>query len=73
MKTPLRLGGTVSPDGEASPDAVNEVDDVLAETVEHVEKLNPPHDRLRKLVGDDGPTEIPVSYTHLTLPTILRV
>ena len=71
MKTPLRLGGTVSPDGEASPDAVNEVDDVLAETVEHVEKLNPPHDRLRKLVGDDGPTEILLNSARRWISTMM--
>ena len=53
VKTPPRLGDTVSPDDEAA----NGVDDVLAETVEHVEKLNPPHDRMRKLITDDGPTE----------------
>ena len=71
MKTPLRLGGTVSPDGEASPDAVNEVDDVLAETVEHVEKLNPPHDRLRKLVGEDGPTEILLNSARRWISTMM--
>ena len=71
MKTPLRLGGTVSPDGEASPDAVNEVDDVLAETVEHVEKLNPPHDRLRKLVGADGPTEILLNSARRWISTMM--
>jgi len=58
VKTPLRFGGTVSPDGEAPTDAANEVDDVLAETVEHVEKLNPPHDRRWKLLGENGPTEM---------------
>ena len=53
VKTPPRLGDTVSPDDEAA----NGVDDVLAETVEQVEKLNPPQDRMRKLITDDGPTE----------------
>lgn len=71
MKTPLRLGGTVSPDGEASPDAANEVDDVLAETVEYVEKLNPPHDRLRKLVGEDGPTEILLNSARRWISTMM--
>ena len=71
MKTPLRLGGTVSPNGEASPDAANEVDDVLAETVEHVEKLNPPHDRLRKLVGEDGPTEILLNSARRWISTMM--
>ena len=71
MKTPLRLGGTVSPNGEASPDAANEVDDVLAETVEYVEKLNPPHDRLRKLVGEDGPTEILLNSARRWISTMM--
>lgn len=71
MKTPLRLGGTVSPDGETSPNAANEVDDVLAETVEHVEKLNPPHDRLRKLVGEDGPTEILLNSARRWISTMM--
>ena len=71
MKTPLRLGGSVSPDGEAPPDAVNEVDDVLAETVELVEKLNPPHDRWRKLVGEDGPTEMLLNSARRWISTMM--
>ena len=38
VQTPPRLGDTVSPDDESPNDAANGVDDVLAQTVEHVEK-----------------------------------
>ena len=71
MKTPLRLGESVSADGEAPLDAANEVDDVLAETVELVEKLNPPHDRLRKLVGEDGPTEMLLNSARRWISTMM--
>ena len=57
MKPPPRLGDTVSPDDDAPIDAANGVDDVLAETVEQVEKLSPPQDRMWKLITDEGPTE----------------
>ena len=61
----------MSPDGEAPLDAANEVDDVLAETVELVEKLNPPHDRLRKLVGEDGPTEMLLNSARRWISTMM--
>ena len=71
MKTPLRLGESVSADGEAPLDAANEVDDVLAETVELVEKLNPPHDRWRKLVSEDGPTEMLLNSARRWISTMM--
>jgi len=58
VKTPRRLGSTVSPDGEAPIEVANGGGDVLAETVELVEKLGPPHDRRRELIDDDGPTSL---------------
>ena len=57
MKTPRWLGGTVSPEGDAPTGAANDVGDVLAETVEQVEKLAPPQDRRRQLIADNGPTD----------------
>ena len=57
MKTPWWFGDTVSPEGNSPTEAANDVGDVLAETVEQVEKLVPPHDRHHKLITDDGPTE----------------
>ena len=47
----------MSPEGNSPTEAANDVGDVLAETVEQVEKLVPPHDRHHKLITDDGPTE----------------
>lgn len=57
VKTPPRLGSTVSPDGTTPIEAPNDVGDVLVETIELVEKLSPPHDRRVMLISDDGPTE----------------
>ena len=71
MKPPLWVGDTVSPDGEAPTDAANEVDDVLAETVEHVEKLNPPHDRKWTLLGENGPTEILLNSARRWISTMM--
>ena len=48
----------MSPDGEAPIEAANGGGDVLAETVELVGKLGPPHDRRRELIDDDGPTSL---------------
>jgi len=47
----------VSPDGDMPTEAANGGGDVLAETVEQVEKLVPPHDRRHQLIADDGPTQ----------------
>ena len=57
VKTPRWFGDTVSPEGNSPTEAANDVGDVLAETVEQVEKLVPPHDRHHKLITDDGATE----------------
>ena len=47
----------MSPEGDAPTGAVNDDGDVLADTVEQVEKLAPPQDRRRQLIADDGPTD----------------
>ena len=57
VKTPRWFGDTVSPEGDAPADTANDVGDVLAETVEKVEKLIPPQDRHHKLIADGVPTE----------------
>ena len=57
VKTPRWFGDTVSPEGNAPDDAANGVGDVLAETVEKVEKMALPHDRRHQLITDDGPTD----------------
>ena len=46
VKTPRWLGDTVSTEDDSPTEATDDVGDVLAETVEKVEKLIPPHDRL---------------------------
>ena len=57
VKTPRWLGDTVSTEDDSPTEATDDVGDVLAETVEKVEKLIPPHDRHHKLITDDGATE----------------
>ena len=57
VKTPWWFGDTVSPEGNSPTEVANDVGDVLAETVEQVEKLVPPQDRHHKLITDEGATE----------------
>ena len=56
MKTPLRFGDTVSPEGDAPVEPANDVEIDLAETVKEFEKAIPPQDRRYKLIADEGPT-----------------
>ena len=71
MKTPLRLGDVVSPDDEVPDVAPIDVGDVLAETVEKVEKLVLPHDRRHKLISKDGPTEWLIGSARRWISTML--
>ena len=57
--------------------AVRDEAEALERKIANLRGLDYPQDRLQIVVVSDGQhdatTAIPVSYTHLTLPTILRV
>ena len=57
MKTPLWFGVDVSPEGDEPVQPSEEGENILTETVEMMEKLVLPHDRLSHLINGNGPTE----------------
>ena len=57
MKTPLWFGEVVSTEGDEGGSPSEQGEDILAETVEMMEKMVLPHDRLSHLINGNGPTE----------------
>ncbi|MEC9090894.1 MAG: hypothetical protein VYC11_05960, partial [Candidatus Thermoplasmatota archaeon] len=52
-------------------DAASDVSDVLAETVERVERKVLPHDRKRALFGDDGASDFLLNSARRWVATLL--
>ena len=57
MKTPLWFGVDVSTEGDEPIQPSEEGENILTDTVEMMEKLVLPHDRLKLLINGEGPTD----------------
>ena len=71
VKTPSLLGELVSTDDMPPQDVASDVNDVLVETVERVERKVLPHDRKKALFGTDGATDFLLNSARRWVATLL--